>query len=242
MRCLAFGGQHTVSGAACLPGAETVSSAAVVAASRRDDEPGLDVISMEFVDVVRKRRMVRHFRPDSIDPETIDDLMRLAQRAPSAGYTQGQSFIVVTDPAMRKEVARCCGEEEHYEGAFGHPWVSEAPVQAIPCVSEAAYHRRYQEADKIQADGSEIEWPVPFWFLDIGCSVQTLLLAVVDKGLAAGYAGIPDTPRLKALLGIPDEVTPVGVIPIGYPDQDIPSPSLKRGRRSLDDFVHRERW
>lgn len=197
---------------------------------------------MEFADVVRKRRMVRHFRPDPIAPETIDDLMRLAQRAPSAGYTQGQSFVVVSDPAMRKEIARCCGEEEHYERAFGHAWISEAPVQAIPCVSEAAYHRRYQEADKIQEDGSEIEWPVPFWFIDIGCSVQNLLLAVVDKGLAAGYAGILDTPRLKALLGIPDEVTPVGVIPIGYPDQDVPSPSLKRGRKSLDDFVHRERW
>ncbi len=197
---------------------------------------------MEFADVVRKRRMVRHFTPDPIAPETIDELMRLAQRAPSAGYTQGQSFVIVTDPATRREVARCCGEEEHYEAAFGHPWISEAPVQAIPCVSEAAYHRRYQEADKIQADGSEIEWPVPFWFLDIGASVQTLLLAVVDRGLAAGYAGIPDTPRLKSLLGIPDEVTPVGVIPIGYPDQDIPSPSLRRGRKSLDDFVHRERW
>ncbi len=197
---------------------------------------------MEFADVVRKRRMVRHFKPDPINPEIIDSLMRLAQRAPSAGFTQGQSFIIVTDPEMRKAVARCCGEDENYTTTFGHPWISEAPVQAIPCVSEAAYHRRYQESDKIEDDGSEIEWPVPFWFIDIGCSVQNLLLAVVDAGLAAGYAGIPDTAGLKVLLGIPDEVTPVGVIPIGYPDQDIPSPSLKRGRRSLDDFVHRERW
>jgi nitroreductase len=196
---------------------------------------------MEFADVVRKRRMVRHFKPDPIEPEIVDNLMRLAQRAPSAGYTQGQSFVIVTDPALRKEVARCCGEEM-YEEAMGHPWISEAPVQAIACVSEAAYHQRYQERDKIQEDGTEIEWPVPFWFIDIGCSVMVLLLATVDAGLAAGYAGIPDTPGLKALLGIPDDVTPVGVIPIGYADQDVLSPSLKRGRRSFDGFVHRERW
>lgn len=44
---------------------------------------------MEFADVVRKRRMVRHFKPDPIDPEVIDNVLRLAQRAPSAGYTQG---------------------------------------------------------------------------------------------------------------------------------------------------------
>ena len=196
---------------------------------------------MEFTEVVRKRRMVRHFKPDPIDQETIDHLMRMAQRAPSAGYTQGQSFIIVTDPEMRRKIAEFCGET-HYAERFGHRWISEAPVQAIPCVSEAAYHRRYQEKDKIDAEGNEIEWPVPFWFMDIGCSVQNLLLAVVDRGLAAGYAGIPNTQGLRDLLGIPDEVTPVGVIPIGYPDQDVPSPSLKRGRRSLDDFVHNGKW
>jgi nitroreductase len=197
---------------------------------------------MDFADVVRKRRMVRHFRPDPIAPEVVERLMDVAQRAPSAGYTQGQSFILVTDHDLRRAVARTCGEDEFYEPAFEHRWISEAPIQAVACVSEAAYHRRYQEADKVREDGSEIEWPVPFWFLDIGCSVMLLLLAVVDEGLAAGYAGIPDTPALKALLDIPAEVTPVGVIPIGYPDQDIPSPSLKRGRKPLAQFVHRERW
>jgi nitroreductase len=197
---------------------------------------------MEFADVVRKRRMVRHFKPDPIDPDVVERMLRLAQRAPSAGYTQGQSFVVVTDPETRKAVARLCGEEEHYEEAFGHPWISEAPVQAIACVSEAAYHKRYQESDKLREDGTEIEWPVPFWFLDIGCSVMVLLLAAVDEGLAAGYAGIPNTPALKNLLGIPDEVTPVGVIPIGCAAQDVPSPSLKRGRRTFDGFIHRERW
>jgi nitroreductase len=197
---------------------------------------------MEFADVIRKRRMVRHFKPDPIDDEVIERILRVAQRAPSAGYAQGQSFVVVTDPDMRRRVARLCGEEEHYERAFGHRWVSEAPVQAIACVSEAAYHRRYQESDKLMDDGSEIVWPVPFWYVDIGCSVMALLLAVVNEGLAAGYTGILDTPGLRHLLGIPDEVMPVGVIPIGFADQDVPSPSLKRGRRPLEEFMHREHW
>jgi nitroreductase len=197
---------------------------------------------MEFADVVRKRRMVRHFRPEPVDPTTVESILRQAQRAPSAGFTQGQSFVVVTDPEQRRRVARCCGEEQHYDQAFGHPWISEAPVQFIACVSEASYHRRYQEPDKIREDGSEIEWPVPFWYVDIGMSAMILLLAAVDAGLAAGYAGILDTPMLRSLLGIPDEVTPVGVIPVGLPDHDVPSPSLKRGRRPLDDFARWEQW
>ena len=196
---------------------------------------------MEFTDVVRRRRMVRHFKPDALEPRMVDELMRLAQRAPSAGYTQGQSFIVVTDPDMRALVGRLCGEEAYAE-RFGHPWISEAPLQVIACTSEEAYHRRYQEGDKLQEDGTEIDWPVPYWHFDIGASVMILLLAAVDKGLAAGYAGVTDPAAMRAALGIPREVTPVGVIPIGYAGQDVPSPSLRRGRLPLDSFVHRERW
>jgi nitroreductase len=196
---------------------------------------------MEFRDVVLRRRMVRHFKPDPVDPDAIERILELARRAPSAGYTQGQSFIVVADPATRKAVGEICGERE-YAGRFKHNWISEAPVQVIACTSEAAYRERYSEPDKLQPDGSVIDWPVPYWYLDIGCSVMILLLAVVDEGLAAGYTGTQRIDDLKNLLGIPDEVTPVGVIPIGYPDQDIPSPSLKRGRKPLETVVHRERW
>ncbi len=199
---------------------------------------------MEFADVVRKRRMVRHFASDPVAPEVIARILDLARRAPSAGFTQGQSFVVVTRAETRHEIGRICGEEEYTADGF-HPWISEAPVIVVPCVSEAAYHRRYQEADKLDEQGAETEWPVPYWFMDIGCSVQTLLLAVVNEGLAAGFAGAPTTVRmgeLRQLLGIPDEVTPVGVIPIGRPAEDLRSPSIKRGRKPIAEFAHYETW
>jgi nitroreductase len=112
----------------------------------------------------------------------------------------------------------------------------------VACVSEAVYHRRYQEPDKLKDDGSEIDWPVPYWYVDVGCSVMLLLLAVVNEGLAAGFAGAHDLQALRDLLGIPGEVTPVGVIPIGHPAPDVPSPSLKRGRKPATSVVHWERW
>jgi nitroreductase len=115
-------------------------------------------------------------------------------------------------------------------------------VLIIPCTTENAYHRRYQQPDKINKDGTEIEWPVPYWFMDVGCAVMLLLLAVVNEGLAAGFAGAHDLAALRALLNIPDEVTLVGVIPIGRPAPDKPSPSLKRGRRPQRDVVHQEKW
>ncbi|HEX7104092.1 MAG TPA: nitroreductase family protein [Nitrolancea sp.] len=197
---------------------------------------------MEFAELVRKRRIVRHFKPDPIDMAAIDRILDLARRVPSAGFSQGQDFIVVTDPDQRRAVARLCGEEEHYEKSFGHRWISEAPVQIIPCANEGAYHRRYQEADKVDAEGNEHPWPVPYWIMDTGCAVMVLLLAVVDEGLSAGYAGFQDLDGARDLLGIPEDVIPVGVIPIGHRDQDIPSPSLKRGRKAMPAIVHNERW
>ncbi|HZS78417.1 MAG TPA: nitroreductase family protein [Ktedonobacteraceae bacterium] len=198
---------------------------------------------MEFTEVVRKRRMIRHFTSEPVAPEVIDRLLELTRHAPSAGFTQGQSFIVVTQPDLKKEIGRLCGEEEYVAGGF-HPFVSEAPVLFIPCTSEAAYHRRYQEPDKLREDGTEIEWPVPYWYMDIGCAVMILLLGVVNEGLGAGYAGFPPEglQELHKLLNIPDEVTPVGVIPIGHSAPDIPSPSLKRGRKADVEYIHREGW
>ncbi len=196
---------------------------------------------MELSEVVRKRRMVRHFTDEPVAPEVIDRMLDLARHAPSAGFTQGQAFIVVTRPDLKREIARLCGEEEYVAGGF-HSFISEAPVLVIACTSEAAYHRRYQEADKLNDAGEEIAWPVPYWHMDIGCAVMILLLAAVDEGLAAGFAGSHDLDALRKLLGMPAEVTPVGVIPIGHRAPDVPSPSLKRGRKPDTDYIHREQW
>jgi nitroreductase len=69
-----------------------------------------------------------------------------------------------------------------------------------------------------------------------------LLLAVVNEGLAAGFSGAHDLDALRKLLLIPDEVTPVGVIPIGHPAPGKRSTSLKRGRIPDSAYIHREGW
>jgi nitroreductase len=196
---------------------------------------------MEFRDTVLKRRMVRNFADKPVDPGIVDRILELTRHAPSAGFTQGQSFLVITNPETKKTIAATCEEQEYVQRGFA-PFVSRAPILLIPCTSEAAYHRRYQEADKVNPDGSEIVWPVPYWFMDIGCAVMIALLAAVDAGLVSAFVGSKDLGALRTLLNIPAEVTPVGVIALGYRAADIPSPSLKRGRKADEDYIHRERW
>ena len=201
---------------------------------------------MEFRDVVMKRRAVRRFEEGGVEPEAIERIARLAQRTPSAGFSQGQRLVVVTDAARRREVARICGEEEMVAD-FG-PWVSECAAQFIPCVSEAIYHRRYQEPDKIRDDGSEIEWPVPFWYMDAGAAVMLILLAAIDEGLGAGLTGVPKelAAELGAAFGIPEDVTIVAHVTIGVPAPD-PGWSAVTSRRTKPrrpptESVHWERW
>ena len=196
---------------------------------------------MEFRDVVLKRRMVRNFADRPVEAELIDRILELSRHAPSAGFTQGQSFIVVTDPEKKKAIALTCEEDEYVKRGFA-PFISKAPVLLIPCTSEVAYHRRYQEADKVNEDGSEIAWPVPYWFMDVGCAVMIALLAAIDEGLVSAFAGSKDLAAFRAILEIPAEVTPVGVIALGYRAPDVPSPSLKRGRKAEEEYIHREHW
>ncbi len=195
---------------------------------------------MEFYDVVHKRRMVRNFTGEPVDPAAIERILEAARHGPSAGFTQGQDFIVVTDPHMKTRLAELCGEQGYVEGGFD-PFISKGAVLLVPCTSEHAYHLRYQQPDKIDDDGNEIDWPVPYWFVDVGHAMLLVLLATVAEGLAAAYAGFfGDLDDARAALGVPPEVTPIGVISIGHPAPDKRSPSLKRGRRR--DYIHQERW
>ncbi len=197
---------------------------------------------LEFETVVRKRRMVRNFQPKPIPKNLVEGILDLAQHSPSAGFSQGWGYVMVTDPDLRKKVGELQGELDFYAKKRFHRFVSEAPVLIIACTSEELYHERYREPDKLSEDGTEIEWPTPYWHFDIGCACMLILLGAVDKGLAAAFTGVFRVQQMKNLLGIPEHFHPVGVISLGYPADDIKSPSLKRGRRPVSQVIHYEHW
>jgi nitroreductase len=196
---------------------------------------------IELNEVIRRRRMVRQFADDPLPREALERIAAAAQRAPSAGFSQGQRLVIVTEPSRRRRIAEMVGERDYVEAGFGN-WISRCGAQFIPLVSEEVYHRRYRETDKVTEEGQEIEWPIPYWWMDIGCTVMLILLAAVNEGLAAGFCGIEDPAGLRAALGMPEEFVPVGVIPVGRPLPDKRSDSLKRGWLRPADFVRWEEW
>jgi nitroreductase len=196
---------------------------------------------MEFRDIVKARRMVRNYTGEPVDGDALDRILDAGRRAPSAGNTQGQSFVVVTSEPGRRRIAELAGESEYVDRGFD-PWISRAGALVVVCVSETAYHRRYSEPDKLDSEGNEIEWPIPFWWVDAGAAMMAVLYATVDEGLAAGFLGVHSIADLATDLGIPADVTPIGIVTIGHPAPDRKSGSLARGRRSLDEVVHFESW
>ncbi len=197
---------------------------------------------MRFDEVVRKRRMIRNFQRKQIPVETIEKILNLALHAPSAGYTQGWAYVVVTDQKIRRKIGELQGEFDFYAAKRKYKFISEAPVLIVACVSEQLYHDRYREPDKLKSDGQEIEWTVPFWYFDIGGACTIIFLATVNEGLAAAFTGIFRQQQMKELLGIPNHFLPIGVVSIGYPKKDVKSSSLRRGSRSSKDVVHYDRW
>jgi nitroreductase len=200
---------------------------------------------MEFQDVVRRRRMVRAYSDEPVDPAVVDRALANAVRAPSAGFSQGWAFLVLD---RRADVERFW-EVTTSPGELPDSWLTgmrAAPVIVVPCSSKAAYLSRYAEPDKGWTDQDESRWPVPFWHMDAAMASLLILQTAVDEGLGACFFGIPpehDT-AVRRAFGIPDEFDPVGAITIGHrAAAEAPSGSATaRMRRPLADVVHRGSW
>jgi nitroreductase len=198
---------------------------------------------MEFQDVIRKRKMVRSFEDRPVDHAIVERMLANAQKAPSAGFSQGWGFLVLEgkEEAKRYWDALADGGPQL---ASGWPDMRNAPVMIVCLSNKSVYLDRYSEPDKGWTDRDESDWPVPYWDIDTGMAALNILLTAVDAGLGAVFFGVRDQVTLRRTFGIPEEYTAIGTIALGHPKpNDRPSPSLKNvGRRPAQDVVHRGKW
>ncbi|HEX8582225.1 MAG TPA: nitroreductase family protein, partial [Acidimicrobiales bacterium] len=164
--------------------------------------------------------------------------------APSAGFSQGWGFLVLAEPADRDRFWSATSPTD----AAPSSWLDgmrRAPLIVVALSNRSVYLDRYAEQDKGWTDRDEARWPVPYWDVDAGMAALLVLLTAVDEGLGACLFGIPAerVDPFRDAFGIPGTHRPVGCLSVGYPgDGDRRSPSLRRGRRGLDEVVHRGRW
>ncbi len=198
---------------------------------------------MEFTDVVRKRHMVRSYADQPVDPEAVRRAVLHANRAPSAGFSQGWAFLLLDSPA---DVARFWAAATP-AGGGSDAWsrgMRSAPVVVVPLSCKRAYLDRYAEPDKGWTDRDQARWPAPYWDIDTGMAALLVLLTAVDEGLGACFFGVPPqrVDRLRAEFTVPADHHPIGAITLGHPAPGGVRGSAVRGRRPLDAVVHRGGW
>ncbi|MEC3980002.1 nitroreductase family protein [Amycolatopsis sp. H20-H5] len=196
---------------------------------------------MEFSEVVRRRRMVRHYTNQPLEPEVVERVLASALRAPSAGFSQGWAFLALTEPADRARFWPFVPKRVE-----DTPTMRDAPLVVVPLAHKQTYLERYAEPDKGWEDRAEARWPAPYWFVDTGMASLMMLLTAVDEGLDACFFGImPEhLDPFRAEFGIPAQYAPLGGITVGHRSADVPpqSPRVEQRRRGVDDVVHRGHW
>lgn len=173
---------------------------------------------MSFADVVKKRAMIRSYKSDVVPEEKIQQLLKYAVRAPSAGHLQPWEFIVVKSPEVRTQLAKATGNLTS---------VVTAPVSIITCAD-------VQRAGKSGARGSF------FSLVDTSFASLLILLGAVEQGLGACFVGSYNPEEVAKLLALPDYIRPVGIITIGYPAEQPQKPKV--AKIPLSKMVHVDKW
>jgi nitroreductase len=189
-------------------------------------------LGVDLVSVVEHRKMCRHFLPSPLAPDVVDGLLALATRAPSAGHTQGGSWLVLSTDDERERFWTATSRRELVpEG------ILRAPVIVVPLCRRAAYEERYARSDKVAFD-----WDVPYWMVDAGMATMVLLLATEAAELGALFFRLHrPAALLRTEFAVPDEWEPIGAVALGQKDPAAPIRPARR-RRSLEDVVHRGAW
>jgi nitroreductase len=199
---------------------------------------------VELDDAIFRRRMCRDFLDRPLAEGQLERILERALRAPSAGHTQGWSFLVL-EGAEQTQRFWAHDADPGWLAEPDHPGLLRAPVIVIPLASSERYLRRYQERDKVRAGRPRREdWSVPYWLVDTSFATMLLLLAVVQEGLGALFFALhgPERPLLDAF-GVPEGWSALGAVALGWPAPDArPGSSAARGRRPQSETVHRGHW
>jgi 5,6-dimethylbenzimidazole synthase len=198
---------------------------------------------------ILSRRDVRgQFTPDPVDDDLLARVLVAAHWAPSVGFMQPWSFIVVRDPGVRGQVKAAFdrataeaalmfeGERRERYQALKLEGILDAPLNlCIACDRDRAGPVVLGRTHIPEMD-----------LYSTVCAVQNLWLAARAEGLGVGWVSIIDEAALKAILGLPDRVVPVAYLCLGHVSRFFDKPELEthgwRHRLAVEDLVAQDRW
>lgn len=169
---------------------------------------------MEFINLIQTRYSVRAYRSDPVEEDKLQRVLEAARLAPTAANRQPFQLIVIHTQ----------GREEELKRIYPREWFAQAPLVICACgLSTKAW---------VSQEG------VNYVYVDVAIVMDHLILAAADLGLGTCWVGAFDRQAAREVLGLPGEVEPIAMTPLGYP-ADQPKP---KERKALSELVRYERW
>ena len=212
---------------------------------------------MDVIEVMRMTGSCRRFRPDPVPDAMLARIFDAARFGPQGGNRQPVRYVVVRDPATKRRLAewylarakpifesyrsggyRVGGAEPTEElppmireGLHLAEHLGDVPVLVVVCAEFSALLRTDADLDRPGVVGGASIYP----------SVQNLLLAARTEGLGACLTTLlcADEPKVRELLGIPDDVIVAAVVPLGYPERPLPT---RLSRAPVAEVVYADRY
>jgi nitroreductase len=169
---------------------------------------------MNVFTAIQNRRSIRKYSGRPVEEEKLQKILEAARLSPSASNLQNWKFIVVRDPAIRGRML---------EAAYNQPFVGQAPVILVACGTDPK---------------SVMSCGQPKHSIDLSIATAYMILEAVEQGLGTCWLGRFHEDMVKDILGIPDEVRVVAVVPLGYADES-PDP---RERKKTEEIVCYDRF
>jgi len=198
--------------------------------------------SREFLELMATRRSVRHFSPELVPHELIENAIRTAATAPSGANQQPWTFVAVSDPAVKQRLREAA---EHEERLLYEKRASEEYLEALEPIGTSWIKRHitdapyvivvFEQSYGIEPDGSRRK----HYYVRESVGIATgLLLASLH---AAGLATLTHSPSpmrfLKEILERPDNERPFVLIPVGYPAEDAEVPDIALEKKPFEDVA-----
>ena len=162
-------------------------------------------IKMNVFEAIATRRSIRKFTVQDVPMEILGIIMDAGRYAPSTNNIQNWRFVIVKNPESKQRLA---------EASLQQMWIAEAPVIIVVCAETEKIKRFYGvRGERLYA------------VQNCAAAIQNMLLTAHALGLAATWVGAFDETMLARTIGIPEDVRPQAIIPIGYPDETVPAPT-----------------
>lgn len=175
---------------------------------------------------IEMRRSIRTYKDEAVADEDILRLIESARLAPSGSNTQPWHFIIVKDKSMKQRIA---------EVSHNQKWMAAAPV-FIVCIADI--RSRIKEGIKFILDENSPEEEVKQIIRDTSIATEHILLTATSLGLGSCWVAWFTQNTIRPVLNIPSDKYVVGIITLGYADEQ-PKP---RPRKKIEDILHYEQW